>query len=70
MFKKNDNNKLCFLNDNDILYRKKMNDENTSFVFKRICVFQFMMRKILTMTYDESNKHIEFDRVYDRLINS
>ena len=65
-----DSNKLSFLIENNILYRKKISDNCSSFVFRRMCVFDFMIKDILTMTYDEFNEHVEFDRTYERIINA
>ena len=65
-----DSNKLSFLIENNILYRKKISDNCSSFVFKRMCVFDFMIKDILAMTHDEFNEHVEFDRTYERITNA
>ena len=58
--------KLLFLRKNDIIFRKQMND-NTSFVLKRMCIFANAIKNILSMTHD--NKHLKFDRTYEKLIS-
>ena len=69
MLSKN-NNKLSFLIEDNILYRKKISDNCSSFVFRRMCVFDFMIKDILTMTHDEFNEYVEFDRTYERITNA
>ena len=64
-----DSNKLSFLIENNILYRKKISDNCSSFVSKRMCVLDFMIKDILAMIHDEFNEHVEFDRIYERIIN-
>ena len=67
---KNNDIKLLFLVDNNILYRRKMNNDCASFVLQRMCIFQFMIKDILIIIHDEFNEHTKFDRIYDKLINS
>ena len=64
------NDKLSFLIEDSILYRKKISDDCSFFVFRRMCVFDFMIKNILAMIHDEFNEHAEFDRTYKRIINS
>ena len=47
-----DNDKLSFLIENSILYRKKISDDCSSFAFKRMCVSDFMIKNILTIIHD------------------
>ena len=69
MFSK-DNDKLSFLIEDSILYRKKISDDCSSFALKRMCVSDFMIKNILTIIHDEFNEHTEFDRTYERITNS
>ena len=58
--------KLLFLRENDIIFRKQMND-NTSFMLKRMCILANAIKNILNMTHD--NEHLKFDRTYEKLIS-
>ena len=71
VFEKNKNNiKLFFIIENKLLYKKKISDESTSFILRKMCVSQFMIKDVFAMTHHEFNEHIEFDRIYERLTNS
>ena len=70
MLRSENNSNLFFIIDEDILYRKKISDESILFILRRMCVSQFMIKKILTIVHDEFNEHTDFDHIYDRLINS
>ena len=60
---------ISFLRDKDIIYRKKIND-NSSFVSRRMCVPEFMIKQILITIHNESNDHSDFDHIYERVNNS
>ena len=58
--------KILFLRENDIIFKKQMND-NISFVLRQMCIFANAIKNILSMTHD--NEHLEFDRTYEKLIS-
>ena len=71
VFEKNKNNsKFLFIVENKLLYKKNINDESTSFILRKMCVSQFMIKDVVAMIHHEFNEHIEFHRIYERLINS
>ena len=58
--------KILFIRENDLIYRKKIYD--TSFVSRRMCISASMIKKILSMTHN--NEHFEFDRTYEKIISA
>lgn len=62
--------KLLFLIDYDLLYRMKINDDCVSSDLEKRCVSQFIIKEVIAMIHENSNKHIEFDQTYDKLISS
>ena len=59
---------LSFLRENDdLIYRKEICDDSASFVSKRMCVSTSLIKNILTIVHNE--RHFNFDRIYERIIN-
>ena len=52
----------------DLIYRKEISDNTSSFVLNRMCIFAFLVNEILHMIHNED--HFEFDRTYERVICS
>ena len=70
MLRSENNSNLSFIIDENMLYKRKISDESISFVLRRMCVSQFIIKKILAIVHDEFNEHTDFDHTYDRLICS
>ena len=61
------NTQLSFEMIDDFVYRKKISDDASSFVFKRMCVSISMINDILTMVHNDE-KHFGFERIYERIV--
>lgn len=70
ILKNKSNVKLFFLIENNLLYKKEINDDVSFFLFKRICVSQSMIKNILIMIHNSANDYAKFDRIYDKLMNA
>ena len=70
LLKRNSDIELFFLWNDDILYKREISTDTTSFKSRRMCVSQSMIKEILIMTHDDFNEHIDFDRTYQKIINS
>ena len=58
--------KVSFMRKNELIFKKKIND--TSFIFRRMCISSSMIKEILSIAHDK--EHSEFDHIYSKLISS
>ena len=63
-----DNTTIFFIKVDELIYRKKISDNASSFVSRRMCVSASFVNDILHMIHNED--HFEFDRTYERIICS
>ena len=61
-FDKKNNIHFSFEKIKELIYRKKLYDETSFFLSKKMCVSNFMIDNILKLIYNE--KHFDFDRIY------
>ena len=52
----------------DLIYRKEISDNASSFIFNKMCISAFLVNEILHMIHNEN--HLEFDRTYEKMICS
>ena len=69
LLQKNKNVELSFLWKNEILYKRKISDQISSFTFKKMCVSRTIVKNIFVMIHDDFDEHIEFDRIYNKIVN-
>ena len=58
--------KISFLRKNDLIFRKKIND-NTFFVLRRMCILSTVIKEIFALTHN--NDHVDFNRIYERIVS-